>query len=206
MYGTNLAVLCGTLGREPDAKVFPNGSEVSNFTIAVVDPNTKETVWHRVTAKGQVANACNNRLQKSTMVTVIGHITYRKYTDNSNIERDVTEIFAHRVDIMANGKNPNEQFNDYPQNQQNGFQHNNQQHNNYQHNQSQGGYNSTPRTHRANIQQRRDFGGQRYQQQNRDFNNQNNQSNYHRYQQDNQQYVNPHADDERAHHASTYQK
>lgn len=123
MFGTNMAFLVGTLGRNPDPKVFENGSEASNFTIATTDPITRETIWHRIVAKGATANICNNNLKKGSVVTITGHINYRTYRDsNTGVEKNITEIIAHRVDIMPSQSSQSNDFN-----AGNGFSSNKQQ-------------------------------------------------------------------------------
>lgn len=106
MFGTNMAFLVGTLGREPDAVEFENNSEASNFTIATTDPFSKNTLWHRITAKGAIANLCNNNLTKGSVVSIVGHINNRSYIDNNTgMKVSITEIVAHRVDIISTPEN-----------------------------------------------------------------------------------------------------
>lgn len=116
MFGTNYSLLVGTLGRAPDYADFENGSEVCNFTLATTDSITKETVWHKIVAKGALAGICKNQnLGKGSVVTVVGHISYRKFTDsNTGQERQVTEIIAHRLDFLpGHGENAQNQYNEF---------------------------------------------------------------------------------------------
>lgn len=130
MYGTNLVIICGTLGRPPEYRQFPNGSEVSNFTVATTDPLDKSTIWHRIVAKGPLGNICANKLQKGSIVTVQGHLSYRNYRDPATgVEKEVAEIIAHKIDIMPDSTNRNaanfeHQYDD--QQSQNGFGYQNQ--------------------------------------------------------------------------------
>lgn len=132
MYGTNIVILCGTLGRQPEYLQFPNNSEVTNFTIATTDPTDKSAIWHRIVAKGTLAGICAERLQKGSIVTVQGHIKYRKYIDQAtNSEKEVAEIIAHKIDILPDHTNRNASHFEHPaedQHTRNGFGHQNQNH------------------------------------------------------------------------------
>ena len=114
-----MAFIVGTLGRKPDPFDFGNGSEVSNFTVATTNPNTHETVWHKIVAKGALANLCNSKLDKGSVVSVVGIINNRTYIDNhTGQSKDITEFIAQRVDIISNplaaNMNPSNQFNEFP--------------------------------------------------------------------------------------------
>lgn len=132
MYGTNIVIICGTLGRQPESHQFPNGSEVSNFTVATTDPTDKSTIWHRVVAKNALASICAERLQKGSIVTVQGHLKYRTYMDQATgIEKEVAEIIAHKIDILPDHTNRNANNFEYPVEEQqprNGFGYQNQNH------------------------------------------------------------------------------
>lgn len=174
MFGTNLVVLCGTLGRPAEYREFDNGSAVANFTIATTDPQDRTSVWHRIVAKNNLAQVCASKLQKGSIVTVVGHLKYRTYIDqNTGIEKDVTEIIAHKLDIMPSSSDTNVNSFDYQEEQvRNGFGNqnqsyrpkstapqfnktfnnnnhyqNNQGFNGYQNNQSSNSYQNRPRNH-----------------------------------------------------------
>lgn len=127
MFGTNMVILVGTLGRKPDGVEFENGSEVSNFTIATTDPISRETIWHKIVAKGALGNLCNNNnLDKGSVVSIVGHLYNRKFIDKiTQQERLVTEVIAHRVDFLTpHSDNATNQFNDQAQSNQHSYQDN----------------------------------------------------------------------------------
>ena len=61
----------------------------------------KETTWHNVSA-WQGFGICDfDLLTKGTKVLVIGRERLRTYTDQSGTEKEVVELLAESVDILA---------------------------------------------------------------------------------------------------------
>lgn len=67
--------IVGNLGRDPEMRYLPDGSPVTNFSMAV---NRKKkdaqevTHWFRITVWGKLAEPCNEYLHKSSKVLVAG--------------------------------------------------------------------------------------------------------------------------------------
>jgi single-strand DNA-binding protein len=67
--------IIGNLGRDPEMRYLPDGTAVTNFSMAV---NRKKkdaqevTHWFRVTVWGKLAEPCNEYLHKSSKVLVAG--------------------------------------------------------------------------------------------------------------------------------------
>lgn len=205
MYGTNIVILCGTLGRQPEYRQFPNGSEVTNFTIATTDPTDKSAIWHRIVAKGTLAGICAERLQKGSIVTIQGHIKYRTYIDQAtNIEKEVAEIIAHKIDILPDHTNRNASHFEHPaedQHARNGFGHQNQNHvprtsapqYNKPFNNTNQGYENRP-TNSNHMNRNRDFNQGGY---NNNSGFQNHQKNNEGYSRNNSWPSNPHLQEEK---------
>ena len=182
MRGYCRVTIVGTLGRDPQAKVFPDGGEASNFTLATTDTWTdkatgerkEQTEWHRITAIGRLAEVCNKNLKKGTKVVVEGTLKTRSWFDKEiNSERYITEVRIDRMEILSpfpQNQDQNPQDQDYSNNQ-NGYSDHNQGYNNNQNYQN----NDSRYPQNYNNQQGRDFNKQRNSN-NQSYNNQHNQN------------------------------
>lgn len=101
MSGVNKVILVGSLGRDPEARSFQNGSKVVNLRIATSetwrDKSTGErkerTEWHSVAifneALGKIAE---QYLRKGSQVYIEGQLETRKWQDQSGQDKYTTEI------------------------------------------------------------------------------------------------------------------
>lgn len=110
MSGVNKVILLGFLGKDPEVKFLDGGRAVCNFSMATneswkdKDGNKQERVeWHRIQVWGKLGEACGEYLKKGRQCYVEGRIQTRKWTDNSDVERWVTDIVAHTV-VFLSGK------------------------------------------------------------------------------------------------------
>ena len=75
--------LVGRLGREPEMRSMPDGTAVTNFSLATerkwrageTGELTTETTWFRVQVTGAQAEACHAYLQRGSKVLVSGRLT-----------------------------------------------------------------------------------------------------------------------------------
>ena len=113
MKSLNLHIIKGTVGR--DARINKVGERaVANFSVATEyefknkDGSWgKETTWHNVSA-WQGFGICDlELLTKGAKVLVVGRERLRKYTDQSGTEKEVMELLAESVDILAPEKPAN---------------------------------------------------------------------------------------------------
>lgn len=114
---TNLAILIGNLGADPEVRTLQDGSQVATISVATSetwrDRNTGErrekTEWHRVTVFGGSASYVAKFFKKGTKVEVHGAIRTRKWQDQSGQDRYTTEVvvsgFSSKVTALANWKN-----------------------------------------------------------------------------------------------------
>lgn len=100
----NKVTLVGNLGRDPELRRFEGGGVVAKFPVATnesyKDRNGQwqtQTEWHDVVCWGPLAERSERDLKKGKLVYVEGKITHRKYTDQNNVERYITEILANTV-------------------------------------------------------------------------------------------------------------
>ncbi len=86
----------GRLGRKPEMKYTPSGNAVTSFSVATDNQYTngagekiKETTWFRVEVWGKMAEACNQYLDKGSLVFVSGRLKPDKETGAPRIwEKD----------------------------------------------------------------------------------------------------------------------
>ena len=74
-------ILVGNLGRDPEMRYTPNGTPVTNLSVATNRRYTnsngepvEETVWFRVSVWGKQAESCHQYLRKGRTVLVEGEL------------------------------------------------------------------------------------------------------------------------------------
>lgn len=101
--GVNKVILIGFLGKNPEVRYLPNGGAVTNFTLATSESwrdkqtgeNKEKTEWHRVVIFGKLAEIAGEHLTKGSQVYIEGSLKTRKWSDQSGVERYVTEILVN---------------------------------------------------------------------------------------------------------------
>ena len=68
--------IIGNLGRDPEMKYLPDGTAITNVSVAVSDGygDKKYTQWYRVSVFGKSAEACNQYLSKGKKCLVVGSL------------------------------------------------------------------------------------------------------------------------------------
>ena len=74
-------IIVGNLGRDPEMRYTPQGTPVTNFSVAANRVYTnangeqvKETIWFRISAWGKLAETCNQYLKRGMRVLVEGRL------------------------------------------------------------------------------------------------------------------------------------
>ena len=101
--GVNKVILVGYLGQDPEVRYLPSGGAVANFTLATSetwrdkqDGHMREnTEWHRVVVFGKLAEVAGEYLRKGAQVYIEGQLRSRKWTDQSGLEKYVTEVVVN---------------------------------------------------------------------------------------------------------------
>lgn len=104
----NSITVIGNLGADPELKYTPSGTPVCNFSVAdnhrykdAAGKDVETVEWFRVSAWGQQGDACNQWLQKGSLVCVIGRLSTRLY-ETRNDEVDVSlDINAVTVQFLS---------------------------------------------------------------------------------------------------------
>ncbi|WP_336152580.1 single-stranded DNA-binding protein [Acinetobacter ursingii] len=108
MRGVNKVILVGSLGANPIAKHFPNGSGYAQFSIATSDrwqdKQTGEwrenTEWHRIVAHGRLGEIACQYLKKGSKVYIEGSLHTRSWTDQNRQEHYITEVKVHSLQAL----------------------------------------------------------------------------------------------------------
>ena len=107
-------IIAGYLGRDPEMRYLPNGTPVTNFSVASSRKWTNkdgqkqdETVWFRISAFGRTAEVCNEYLAKGRPVLVEGRLrpddngNPRIWTGNDGQARASFEVVAQTVRFLS---------------------------------------------------------------------------------------------------------
>lgn len=110
-------ILVGRLGQDPTMRYMPDGTPVTSFSVATGRKWTdksgqtqEKTVWFRVTAWRQLAETCNQYLQKGRQVLVEGELQEPKpYQGRDGTWRATLDVRALSVQFLgsrADGAQP----------------------------------------------------------------------------------------------------
>ncbi len=101
----NKVILVGNLGKDPVIRSMGSGDRVATFSLATSenwrDKSTGErrekTEWHNIAVfNDNIVKVVENYLKKGSKVYVEGQLQSRKYTDNSGVEKYMTEVVISR--------------------------------------------------------------------------------------------------------------
>ena len=105
--GVNKVILVGTCGQDPETRYLPNGSAVTNLSLATSEQWTdkqtgqkvEKTEWHRVSMFGKVAEIAGEYLRKGSQVYIEGKLHTREW-EKDGIKRYTTEIVVDMQGTM----------------------------------------------------------------------------------------------------------
>lgn len=110
MVSFNKVFLIGNLTKDPELRYTPQGTAVSTLRIAVNTPYKdrngqpqQDTCFINVIAWGQMAESCNQYLQKGRLVFVEGRLQSRSWKDSDGKNRSAIEVRALRIQFMPKG-------------------------------------------------------------------------------------------------------
>ena len=120
---TNIVVLVGNLGADPDLRSTGSGNDVASFSLGTSRPRrdsegrtfkdesgftAKETEWHRVTCFDGLGRVVAQHAAKGMLVAVRGRIHNSKWTDREGVERYGYEVIADDVQFFGRPKETSE--------------------------------------------------------------------------------------------------
>ena len=104
----NKVILVGNLGQDPDSRFTPQGTAVTNLSIATneswKDQNgelQERTEWHRVVMYGRMAETAVEYMKKGQMVYVEGRLNTREWEDQNQVKRKTTEIRCDNFTMLS---------------------------------------------------------------------------------------------------------
>lgn len=107
MVNFNTVFLVGNLTQDPQLRYTPQGTPVTTLRIAVNTPfkdrmgeMKKDTCFINVVVWNQMAEVCNQYLQKGRAVFVDGRLQSRSWQDSEGKQRNTIEVRARRVQFM----------------------------------------------------------------------------------------------------------
>lgn len=105
----NQVHLLGRCGQDPEIRsVGQNNVNRATFSLCTGSKykthegrEIDDTCWHNIVTWRSLADLAQQYIRKGSQLFIIGHLSYRKYTDNAGIERYVTEIIADRIELCG---------------------------------------------------------------------------------------------------------
>lgn len=116
---TNIVLLVGNLGADPELRSTNGGTDIAVFSLGTSRPKrdsdgktykdasgftAKDTEWHRVTCFNGLGRVIAQHATKGMLVSVKGRIHNSKWTDREGIERYSYEIIADDVQFLSRGR------------------------------------------------------------------------------------------------------
>jgi single-strand DNA-binding protein len=98
---TNVLVLTGRLGRDPELRYTGEGTAICNFSIAVNRYGDKPAMWVKVGAWGKLGERCNQYLRKGSLVTASGRLEPSGAWIKDEEARSSNEMTALNVEFLA---------------------------------------------------------------------------------------------------------
>lgn len=104
----NKVVLVGYLGQDPEGRFTPQGTAVTNLSVATKetwkDQNGEivdRTEWHRIVMYGKMAETANEYMRKGQLVYVEGRLQTNEWEDKNQIKRKTTEIRCDNFTMLG---------------------------------------------------------------------------------------------------------
>lgn len=105
--GVNKVILIGNIGKDLEARYFPNGDAVANATLATSESWTdkasgekkEHTEWHNIVFRRKLAEIAAQYLKKGSKVYVEGSLRTRKW-EKDGIDRYSTEIIVSDMQML----------------------------------------------------------------------------------------------------------
>lgn len=104
-------ILIGNLGNAPELRYTQGKKPVCKFSVATTERwkdqqrHTQEkTEWHRIVVWNTQAEFCAEHLHKGMKVYIEGKNRTRKWTDESGVERHITEIHLKEIEPLVSLK------------------------------------------------------------------------------------------------------
>ena len=104
----NKVIIVGNLGQDPEARFTPQGTAVTNLSIATNESWKNQdgqiqdrTEWHRAVLYGKMAETASQYMTKGSMVYVEGRLRTREWEDQNQNKRKTTEIMCDNFTMLG---------------------------------------------------------------------------------------------------------
>lgn len=132
--GINKVIILGNLGNDPETRYMPNGSAVTNVSIATSESwqdkqsgqKQERTEWHRIVFFNRLAEIAGEYLRKGSKVYVEGSLRTNKWQDQNGNDRYTTEIVANEMQMLDSRDSRGDQQQQPQQQNQQQYQQQNQ--------------------------------------------------------------------------------
>jgi single-strand DNA-binding protein len=116
---TNIVLLVGNLGSDPELRSANSGTDIASFTLGTSRPKrdsegktykdesgftAKDTEWHRVTCFNGLGRVVAQHATKGMLVSVRGRIHYTRWTDKEGVDRYGCEVIADDVQFLGRAR------------------------------------------------------------------------------------------------------
>ena len=116
---TNIVLLVGNLGSDPDLRSTNNATDIASFTLGTSRPKrdsegktykdesgftAKDTEWHRVTCFNGLGRVVAQHATKGMLVSVRGRLHYTRWTDREGVDRYGCEVIADDVQFLGRAR------------------------------------------------------------------------------------------------------
>ena len=122
----NKIIVIGRVGRDPETRTFGQGTNVTNFSLAVTEKWTRngqkeeKTTWFNVSHFGKGGEFSAQYVRKGQKIAVDGKLEIREWTDSNGMIRKDPQIVAEHVEILADPNRSESNPQVQPQNQTTG--------------------------------------------------------------------------------------
>ena len=114
--------LIGNVGKDPDIRSTQDGKEVASFTLATSDvwedkvtgERKERTEWHKIVVFiPQLVSVIKLHVKKGTRLYISGSLQTRKWQDQSNVDKYITEVLLQSHDsklMLLSNTNKDESY------------------------------------------------------------------------------------------------
>ena len=116
---TNIVILVGNLGGDPELRSTNGGTDVASLSLGTSRPKrdsdgktykdesgftAKDTEWHRVTCFNGLARVVAQHATKGMLVSIRGRLHYTRWTDREGVPRYGCEVIADDVQFLGRSR------------------------------------------------------------------------------------------------------
>ena len=104
----NKVILVGNLGQDPESRFTPQGTAVTNLSIATNETWKNQngepqdrTEWHRIVMYGKMAETAAEYMKKGQMVYVEGRLETNEWEDQNQVKRKTTQVRCDNFTMLG---------------------------------------------------------------------------------------------------------